>query len=218
MKLIEYFIDFILHLDTHLASIIQSFGVWTYLLLFAIIFAETGLVVAPFLPGDSMIFAAGAFAATGSFNILLLFFTLASAAIIGDSVNYAAGKYMGQKMFKEHSKFLKKEYLDKTNDFYNKYGKKTIVIARFVPIVRTFAPFVAGLGKMDYRQFIFYNIFGGVIWVGLFAFGGYFLGNIPFIRENFTFFILAIIGFSFVPIAIEFWKHRKKKYSEGKSN
>src|SRR3989344_6031920 len=153
MSLISNLIDFILHLDKYLSVIIQNFGSWTYLILFLIVFAETGLVVTPFLPGDSLLFAAGTFAAIGSLNVLWLFAILTVAAILGDSLNYAIGKFIGPKMFKEHSRFLKKEYLDKTHHFYKKYGKKTIVFARFIPIVRTFAPFLAGLGKMRYAHF-----------------------------------------------------------------
>ena len=211
MGVINWLVDFILHLDVHLNSIIQSFGLWTYLIIFSIIFAETGLVMAPFLPGDSLLFAAGTFAAIGSLNISLVFIVVTIAAIVGDSVNYAMGKYIGPKMFKEKSRFLKKEYLDKTNDFYKKYGKKTIVLARFVPIVRTFAPFLAGLGKMDYKHFLFYNVFGAIPWAGLFVFGGYFFGNITIIKENFQIAILCIVILSFMPVIYEFWKHHKGK-------
>lgn len=211
MAIINNLIDFILHLDKYLNLIIQNFGVLTYFILFLIIFAETGLVAAPFLPGDSLLFAAGTFAAVGSLNVLWLFAILTAAAILGDSLNYAIGKFIGPKMFKEHSRFLKKEYLDKTHKFYEKYGKKTIVFARFVPIVRTFAPFLAGLGKMSYAHFLFYNIFGGILWVGLFIFGGYFFGNIPIVKENFTIVIFIIIIVSFLPMLIEIYKHRKQR-------
>lgn len=211
MGIINNLIDFILHLDKYLSLIIQNFGIWTYSILFLIVFAETGLVAAPFLPGDSLLFAAGTFAAIGSLNALWLFVILSIAAVAGDSLNYGIGKFIGPRMFKEHSRFLKKEYLDKTHKFYEKYGKKTIVLARFVPIVRTFAPFLAGLGKMSYAHFLFYNIFGGILWVGLFVFGGYFFGNIPIVKNNFSIAILIIIIASFLPMLIEVYKHKKRK-------
>lgn len=211
MGIINNMIDFVLHLDKYLSRIIQNFGALTYFILFLIIFAETGLVAAPFLPGDSLLFAAGTFAAIGSLNVLWLFAILAAAAILGDSLNYAIGKFIGPRMFKEHSRFLKKEYLDKTHKFYEKYGKKAIVLARFVPIVRTFAPFLAGLGKMSYAHFLFYNIFGGILWVAIFVFGGYFFGNIPLVKENFTIVIFIIIIVSFLPMLIEVYRHRKQK-------
>lgn len=211
MGIINNMIDFVLHLDKYLSLIIQNFGALTYFILFLIIFAETGLVAAPFLPGDSLLFAAGTFAAIGSLNVLWLFAILAAAAVLGDSLNYAIGKFIGPRMFKEHSRFLKKEYLDKTHKFYEKYGKKAIVLARFVPIVRTFAPFLAGLGKMSYAHFLFYNIFGGILWVAIFVFGGYFFGNIPLVKENFTIVIFIIIIVSFLPMLIEVYRHRKQK-------
>jgi len=210
MQSLNEIIGLFLHLDKHLSAIIQQFGPWTYALLFLIIFAETGLVVTPFLPGDSLLFAVGTFAAVGSFNIWQLFVLLSLAAIIGDGVNYAIGNFLGPKVFqKENSRFLKKEYLDKTHRFYEKYGAATIVLARFVPIVRTFAPFVAGVGKMGYPHFAAYNILGGVLWVGLFVWGGYFFGNIPVIKNNFSLTIVVIIGISLLPILIEFWKHHR---------
>jgi len=207
MGFIKDFFDIVLHLDGHLGPIIQDFGVWTYVLLFLIIFAETGLVVTPFLPGDSLLFIVGAFAARGSFNVVLLFVLLTVAAIIGDSLNYMIGKHLGARLSK--SRFVKKEYLERTHQFYEKYGGKTIVIARFVPIVRTFAPFVAGVGEMNYRYFLTYNIFGGVLWVALFVFGGYFFGNIPIIKNNFTEVIYIIIFLSMLPPVIEYWRSRK---------
>ena len=210
MGFINNLIDFVLHLDKYLNLIIQNFGLGTYAILFLIIFAETGLVAAPFLPGDSLLFTAGVFAAAGSLNVMWLFVLLSVAAILGDSANYAVGKFLGPKMFKKHSRFLKKEYLDKTHKFYDKYGKKTIVLARFVPIVRTFAPFVAGIGKMDYRQFLLYNIAGGISWVAIFVFGGYYFGNIPLVKENLTAFILLIIVLSILPAVIEVWRHYKR--------
>lgn len=211
MSIINNLIDFILHLDKHLSVIIQNFGVWTYLLLFLIIFAETGLVVTPFLPGDSLLFAAGTFAAIGSLNVILLFIILLAAAILGDTVNYSAGKFLGTKAFIKYPKIFKKEYLGKTQHFYEKYGTKTIVLARFVPMVRTFAPFVAGVGRMDYLRFLIYNVVGGILWVAIFVFGGYFFGNLPIVRGNFTIVLFIIILLSFVPGIIEFWRHYKEK-------
>ena len=211
MGLLNNFIDFILHLDKHLSLIIQQFGVWTYLLLFLIVFAETGLVVTPFLPGDSLLFAVGTFAAIGTLNVLWAFAVLVAAAILGDTINYSIGKFLGAKAFQKYPKIFKKEYLDKTHKFYEKYGRKTIVLARFVPIVRTFAPFVAGVGKMTYFKFLFYNVFGGILWVALFVFGGYYFGNMPIVKENFSIVILVIIVLSFMPMAWEYWKHKKRK-------
>lgn len=212
MELISNLAGFIIHIDKHLNSIIQSFGAWSYLLLFVIIFAETGLVVTPFLPGDSLLFAAGAFAALGSFNIFWLSATLALAAIIGDSVNYAVGKLLGDKVFQNgNSRIFKKEYLDKTHKFYEKYGGKTIIFARFVPIVRTFAPFVAGVGKMSYGYFFTYNVVGALLWVGIFVLGGFFFGNMPIVKENFTVVIFIIIFLSILPPIIEYFRHKSAK-------
>ena len=210
MGLTNNLIDFVLHLDKHLSLIIQNFGSWTYLILFLIVFAETGLVITPILPGDSLLFAAGTFAAIGSFNVLLLLVLLSLAAILGDTINYSAGKFLGAKAFKKYPKIFKKEYLDKTHKFYEKHGSKTIVLARFVPIVRTFAPFVAGVGKMNYFRFLAYNMIGGLLWVALFVLGGFFFGNIPVIKSNFSAAILAIIILSFIPMAVEIWKHKNK--------
>jgi membrane-associated protein len=212
MSFLSKVIDFILHLDTHLSALIQSYGLWTYLILFVVIFCETGLVVTPFLPGDSLIFAAGTFAAARVLKVGWLFLILCAAAVIGDTVNYWIGKIVGPKIFhKENVRFFKKEYLDRTHNFYEKYGAETIIIARFVPIIRTFAPFVAGIGRMTYGKFLSYNVIGGVAWVALFTFGGYFFGNIPFVKKNFSFVIIAIILISLVPVVYEFFKHRKKK-------
>lgn len=210
MAFLKNFLDFILHLDKYLSFIISQFGAWTYVILFLIIFAETGLVVAPFLPGDSLLFAAGTFAAVDSLNILALFIVLLAAAILGDTINYSAGKFLGSRAFKKYPRTFKKEYLDKTQEFYDKYGTKTIVLARFVPIVRTFAPFIAGVGMMNYFKFLFYNVFGGILWVALFVFGGYFFGNIQWVKDNFSLVILIIIILSFVPMIWEYWKHKKK--------
>lgn len=212
MELIWLAWDFVIHLDAHLSMIIQNFGPWTYLLLFAIIFAETGFVITPFLPGDSLLFAVGAFAAKGDLNVVILFFLLTAAGIIGDSVNYAIGSFLGPQVFsRKNARFLKKEYLDKTHEFYEKYGAKTIVIARFVPVVRTFAPFVAGVGQMSYWKFLTYNIVGGFLWVTLLVFAGYFFGNIPIVKENFSAVILIIIFLSILPGIIEYWRHRRQK-------
>jgi len=211
VEFLSKIIDFIIHLDTHLSDLIQTYGLWTYLILFVVIFCETGLVVTPFLPGDSLIFAAGTFAARGDLKVGWLFLVLAAAAVIGDTVNYWIGKIIGPKIFhKEKTRFFKKEYLDRTHEFYEKYGAETIIIARFVPIIRTFAPFVAGIGRMSYLKFISYNVIGGVGWVATFTFGGYFFGNIPFVKNNFSIVIIAIILISLIPAVVEFLKHRKK--------
>jgi membrane-associated protein len=210
---IQYFIDLILHLDKHLSAIIQQYGTWTYVILFAIIFMETGLVVTPFLPGDSLLFAAGTFAspALGSpLNIWVLWVLLCVAAVLGDTVNYWIGHFIGPRAFSGEVRFLKKEYLDRTHEFYERYGGKTIVLARFVPIIRTFAPFVAGVGSMTYGHFITYNVVGGILWVTLFTWGGYFFGTLPFVQENFTLVVLAIILLSVMPAVIEFIKERSK--------
>lgn len=202
-------IDFFIHLDKYLSTAIANYGVFVYILLFLIIFLETGLVVTPFLPGDSLLFAAGTFAAIGSLNIAMLFFLISLAAIIGDTVNYWIGNYVGKKAFTHHNGFFKKEYLIKTQKFYDEHGGKTIIIARFVPIIRTFAPFVAGIGKMNYARFLSYNIVGGISWAALFTLGGYYFGNIPVVKENFSLVILTIIALSLVPPIIEYIKHRK---------
>jgi len=210
MELIQYLVDFVLHLDKHLNEIIQNFGVWTYLILFLIIFLETGLVITPFLPGDSLLFAAGSFAALGSLNVVVLFVLLSFAAILGDTVNYWIGHYIGPRAFSGNIRFLKVEYLDRTHEFYERHGGKTIILARFIPIIRTFAPFVAGIGAMTYPKFIAYNVIGGVLWVGLFVFGGYYFGNLPVVKENFALVILAIIFISVVPGLIEFFRERAR--------
>lgn len=211
MEFIKDFIELFLHLDKHLALVIQDYGTWTYLILFLIIFCETGLVVTPILPGDSLLFAIGNFAAIGSLRVEYLFIGLSVAAILGDTVNYAVGHYMGPKVFqRKNSRIFKKEYLDKTHRFYEKYGAKTIIFARFVPIVRTFAPFVAGIGAMSYPRFLAYNVIGGITWIGLFVFAGYFFGNLTIVKENFTLVILGIIFLSIMPGVIEFIRHRKQ--------
>jgi membrane-associated protein len=208
MELISYLIDLFLHLDEHLSVVIQNYGTWTYALLFLIIFLETGLVVTPFLPGDSLIFAAGAFAGLGSLHVWVLFFLLSAAAILGDTANYWIGHYIGPRAFSGEIRFLKKEYLDRTHEFYERHGGKTIILARFIPIIRTFAPFVAGIGAMTYGHFIAYNVIGGVLWVALFTFGGYFFGNLKFVQDNFTFVVLAIIFISVLPGVVEFLRER----------
>ena len=210
MELLTQFVDIFLHLDVHLSEIISQYGTWTYAILFAIIFVETGLVIMPFLPGDSLLFAAGAIAAIGSsgLNIFLMVVLLMVAAILGDTVNYWIGHSLGEKAYE--SKWVKKEYIDKTHEFFEKNGGKTIFLARFVPIIRTFAPFVAGIGKMSYKYFFSYNVIGGLVWVPLFAFAGYFFGNIEFVKHNFSVVILVIIAISLVPVFIEAWKARKE--------
>jgi len=214
MELILQLIDFILHLDEYLGEIIRNYGVWTYLILFAIIFMETGLVVTPFLPGDSLLFAAGTFAGLGDLNVILLFVLLSIAAVVGDTVNYWVGHYIGPRAFSGDIRFLKKEYLDRTHAFYEKHGGKTIVLARFIPIIRTFAPFVAGIGAMTYSHFITYNVFGGLLWVSLFTFAGYFFGNLQIVRDNFTLVIIAIILLSVMPAVYEFVKERMNTKKE----
>jgi membrane-associated protein len=210
MDILSSLVDFILHLDTHLNEIIQTYGVWTYAILFLIIFLETGLVVTPFLPGDSLLFAAGSFAALGVLNPIVLFVLLSFAAILGDTVNYWIGHFIGPRAFSGNIRFLKKEYLLRTHEFYERHGGKTIILARFIPIIRTFAPFVAGIGAMTYPRFFAYNVVGGVLWVGLFVFGGYYFGNLPFVKENFTLVIVAIIFISVVPGLIEFFRERAR--------
>ena len=206
------FVDLVLHMDKHLPQIINDFGIWTYLILFLVIFCETGLVVTPFLPGDSLIFLLGALAKAGDLNFPAIFAVLMLAAILGDSCNYEIGKFFGAKLFKnENSKIFKKEYLDKTHEFYEKYGGKTIIIARFVPIIRTFAPFVAGMGSMNYSKFISYNVFGGIGWVAIFSFGGFFFGGIPWVQNNFFIVAIVIILISLMPAVITLIKNRSSK-------
>jgi membrane-associated protein len=218
MELISYLIDLFLHLDEHLNAVIQAYGVWTYLLLFLIIFMETGLVIFPFLPGDSLLFAAGTFAGMGSLNIWVLLISLSVAAILGDTVNYWIGHYIGPRAFSGEIRFLKKEYLDRTHAFYEKHGGKTIILARFIPIIRTFAPFVAGIGAMTYGHFISYNVIGGIAWVFLFTLLGYFFGSIPFVQNNFSLVVLAIIFISVMPGVIEFLRERARTSTKAKVN
>lgn len=216
MEIITFLIDLFLHLDVHLANIISQYGGWTYGLLFFVVFLETGFVVTPFLPGDSLLFAAGTFASPvmgQALNVYLLVGLLIVAAVLGDTVNYWIGHFVGDRAY--NSRWIKKEYLDRTHAFFEKHGGKTIFLARFVPIIRTFAPFVAGVGKMSYGYFFSYNVFGGIVWVTLFSFAGYFFGNIPFVQKNFEFVIIAIILISLIPIFYEAWKARQERKESG---
>jgi membrane-associated protein len=211
MDLVHFFVDFFLHLDRHLAEVIQVYGTWTYALLFTIVFLETGLVVTPILPGDSLLFAAGSFAALGALDVSLLFVLLSAAAVLGDTVNYAIGHYLGPRVFHyERSRFFNPEHLRRTHAFFEKYGGKTIIIARFVPIVRTFAPFVAGIGAMSYLRFLAYNVVGGLLWVAVCVFAGYFFGNLPFVKRNFSLVIVAIVVVSVMPAVREYVRHRRE--------
>ena len=211
MGFVPQMIDLVLHVDKYLDLIIQQYGLLTYVLLFVIVFCETGLVVTPFLPGDSLLFAVGAFAARGSLDVVVALVVLAAAAILGDTVNYWIGAVVGPKVFhKENVRFLNRKHLDRTHEFYERYGGKTIVIARFVPIVRTFAPFVAGIGKMTYGRFLSYNVFGGLLWVLLFVLGGFYFGNIGIVRRNFSLVIIAIVLISILPGVIEALRHRAR--------
>jgi len=211
MDFVRSVMDLFLHLDEHLNRIVTDYGIWTHLLLFAIVFAETGLVVTPFLPGDSLLFAAGALAALGSLDVWLLVVLLIGAAILGDTVNYWVGAWIGPRAFSGNVRFLRKDYLERTHAFYEKHGGKTIILARFVPIIRTFAPFVAGVGAMSYPKFITYNVVGAVLWVGIFVPLGYFFGNMPTVKENFSLVILAIIALSVMPIAVEAIRARRSR-------
>ncbi len=214
MEFVQWFIDVILHLDEHLLELTQAYGVWVYAILFLIIFCETGLVVTPFLPGDSLLFAVGSLAALGALDLVTVLVLLFLAAVLGDTVNYWIGAYVGPKVFTTgHSRIFKKEHLDKTHSFYERYGGKTIVIARFVPIVRTFAPFVAGIGAMTYRKFFAYNIGGGLLWVCSLVLAGYWFGNLPFVKNNFSLVIGMIILISLLPGIIEYVRHRWQKSS-----
>ena len=210
MDLISNLFNLFLHLDEHLSVIIQTYGTWTYLLLFLIIFLETGVVITPFLPGDSLLFAAGTFAAMGSLNIYVLLILLSLAAILGDTVNYWIGHSIGPRAFNGEIRFLKKEHLDRTHAFYERHGGKTIILARFIPIIRTFAPFVAGVGAMTYGRFITYNVIGGIAWVVIFTLAGYFFGQVPFVQENFTYVVVAIILISVMPAVFEIIRGRLK--------
>jgi membrane-associated protein len=217
MELITYLIDLFLHLDEYLAGIISQYGAWTYGILFFVIFMETGFVVTPFLPGDSLLFAAGTFASPvmgGALNIYVLVGLLMGAAVLGDTANYWIGHFVGERAY--GSRWVKKEYIDRTHAFFKKHGGKTIFLARFVPIIRTFAPFVAGVGKMPYGYFFSYNVIGGIVWVPLFTFAGYFFGTMPFVQKNFEFVIVAIILISLIPVFFEAWKARQESAKEKK--
>jgi len=208
MDFIVNYIDFVLHIDRHLDGLIQTYGTWVYLILFAIIFCETGLVVTPFLPGDSLLFVTGTIAARGSLDLQTALMLLAAAAIIGDNVNYWVGRFVGAQIVERG--WVKEEYLDRTHHFYEKYGGKTIFIGKFLPIIRTFAPFVAGIGKMTYPKFLAFNISGAITWMCVFILGGYFFGNLPFVKQNFTLVILAIIVLSVLPSVFEFIRARRQ--------
>lgn len=203
-------LDFLIHIDRHLAEIISEYGTLTYMILFVIVFLETGVVITPFLPGDSLLFAVGTFCAVGALDLEKVVFLLSFAAILGDTVNYWIGAMVGPKIFrKENVRFLNKKHLERTHEFYEKYGAKTIVLARFVPIIRTFAPFVAGIGRMSYGKFITYNVFGGILWVVTFSYAGYYFGNIPIVKANFSLVILCIIVLSIMP---GIWEYVKVRY------
>lgn len=219
MDFILYVIDIFINLDVYLGDIIQRFGLWTYLILFMIIFAETGFVVTPFLPGDSLLFVAGTFAALGALDVKILYVLLLVAAIIGDTINYHIGQYIGPKVFAKEMRFLNKKNLLKTQAFYERHGGKTIIIARFIPIIRTFAPFVAGVGSMSYLRFLSFNVIGAFIWVTVALLGGYYFGNLPLVRDNFTLVIFAIIGTSLIPPVYAYlkkqWEIRTGKSTPG---
>ncbi len=204
-------LDIFLHLDVYLSVIIQQYGMWTYLLLFLVVFLETGVVVTPFLPGDSLLFAAGAFAAKGDLDVGWLFALLFVAAVLGDTLNYRIGYAIGPRAFQGQNRLFKREHLERTHQFYARHGGKTVVIARFMPIVRTFAPFVAGIGRMAYGSFVFYNIIGGLLWTVVFIFGGYYFGNLPIVKRNFTLVILAIIILSILPPVLEVLQSYRRK-------
>ncbi|MFS2224752.1 DedA family protein [Pantoea sp. B65] len=212
MDLIRFVVDFILHIDVHLAELVAQYGIWIYAILFLILFCETGLVVTPFLPGDSLLFVAGALAALpgNDLNIHLMVTLLVIAAVLGDAVNYTIGRLFGERLFSNpNSKIFRRSYLDKTHGFYQRHGGKTIILARFVPIVRTFAPFVAGMGHMSYRHFALFNISGALLWVLLFSYAGYLFGDLPVVQENLKLLIVAIIVVSILPGVIEVWRHRR---------
>jgi len=209
MEFIHIILDWVIHLDQHLAQLIGQYGIWTYAILFTVIFCETGLVVTPFLPGDSLLFAVGALSATGALHPHFSFLLLASASVLGDNTNYTIGRFIGPRAFSGQYRFLKREYLTRTQEFYDRYGKRTVIFGRFLPIIRTFAPFVAGVVQMNRFQYVPFTIIGGILWVGLFLYAGYFFGNIPFVKHNFAIVIMAIIMISAVPALIELIRHRK---------
>jgi membrane-associated protein len=207
----QFLIEFLLHLDKYLDLLIKDYGTFTYVILFLIIFIETGVIVMPFLPGDSLLFAVGAFCAKGSLSLGACLALLFFAAVLGDTVNYWIGKRIGSRIFELKSRWIKQEHLLKTQQFYEQHGGKTIILARFLPIVRTFAPFIAGVGKMEYRNFLFYNLTGGAVWVLLFTLLGFFFGNLPFVQKNFSLVIVGIVALSVVPPLYEYWRSRTKK-------
>ncbi|OBU85284.1 DedA family protein [Chromobacterium subtsugae] len=209
MEVLTFLIDFILHIDTHLAQLVADYGPWIYAILFLIIFCETGLVVTPFLPGDSLLFVAGALAAMGKMDVHALTATLIVAGVLGNTANYTIGRYLGKALLQRYPRLIKQDYLDKTHAFFARHGGKTIIFTRFAPILRTFAPFVAGIGAMGYRQFTIYNVAGAVIWVASFVYAGYFFGNLPFVRKNLELLVLGIIFVSFLPAIIEFARHKR---------
>ena len=210
MELVSLFVDVVLHLDDYLVQLIQDYGAWIYVILFLVVFAETGLVVTPFLPGDSLLFVAGTLAAAGGMDVGLLILLLCIAAILGDSVNYAVGSRVGERMVRS-GKLVKQEHVDRTHAFFERYGGKTIVIARFVPIVRTFAPFVAGLGKMSYARFLAFNVSGGILWVVSLTLAGYFFGNLPIVKDNLSLVVIGIIIASIMPGVVEYVRHRRAR-------
>jgi membrane-associated protein len=208
MEYLKWAFDLFLHLDVHLKDVVENYGIWTYAILFLVIFCETGLVVTPFLPGDSLLFAAGTLGSIGGLNPHYLFLLLGIAAILGDTANYWIGAYIGPKAFSGQYRLLKKEHLDRTHRFYEKHGGKTIILARFIPIIRTFAPFVAGVGAMSYGRFLLYNIMGGLAWVAMFVYGGYFFAEVPFVKKNFSLVVVAIVFVSVLPVVYEFSRAR----------
>jgi membrane-associated protein len=215
MEFLAGFADIVLNLDEHLRALVETYGIWAYAILFAIIFLETGVVITPFLPGDSLLFVGGTIAAVGELNVHALSALLIVAAILGDSLNYAIGRHLGPKVFQyEDSRLFKRAYLDYTRSFFEKHGGKTIVIARFVPIVRTYAPFVAGIGQLEYRRFLVFNVSGAILWVVLLTYLGYFFGNLAFVRDNLTAAIMVIIVLSIMPGVIEFWRHRRRRAAQ----
>ena len=218
MEYLQYAIDFVLHIDVHMAELVAQYGMWIYAILFVIIFCETGMVVTPFLPGDSLLFVAGALASlpTNHVNVHLMILMLMAAAILGDAANYTIGRFFGERLFRNpNSKIFKQSYLEKTHHFYETHGGKTIILARFVPIVRTFAPFVAGMGHMSYRHFASYNIIGGVVWVALFSYAGYLFGGLEVVQRNLKLLIVLIIFISLVPMAVEIWRNKRKAKKTG---
>ncbi|MEW6079992.1 MAG: DedA family protein [Thermodesulfobacteriota bacterium] len=216
MDLLLFWVDFLLHIDRHLGEIIRNYGAISYVILFLIVFCETGLVVTPFLPGDSLLFAAGSFAAIGAFDVVWLLVIISAAAILGDTVNYWIGRAAGPRVFySENVRFLNRKHLERTHEFYERHGGKTIILARFIPIIRTFAPFVAGMGRMTYWHFIAYNLIGGIIWPVIFILAGYFFGNLPVVKDNFSLVLVIIILLSVMPLVVEFFRFRIEKKRNG---